>query len=44
MIRTLLSAAVLTACILALGADLARTAYGATQTAASIRVASLDPA
>jgi|GEM_PF-4900299 hypothetical protein len=42
MIRTLLSAVVLGACIIGLGADLARTAYSATQTAATVTPASLD--
>jgi len=44
MIRTLVSAVVLGACIIGLGADLARTAYGATRTAATITMASLDRA
>ena len=44
MIRTLLSAIVLGACIIGLAADLARTAYDATQTAATVTLASLDRA
>ena len=44
MIRMLLSTVVLGACIIGLGADLARTAYGATQTAATVTLASLDRA
>jgi hypothetical protein len=44
MVRTLLCALVLGACIIGLGADLARTAYGAARTAATITLASLDRA
>ena len=38
MIRSLLVSAAVVACILSLGADLARTAYGAVQTAQTVLV------
>jgi hypothetical protein len=42
MIRTLTAWAVLGAAVIALGADLAQTAYSATQTAQTVTLASLD--
>ena len=42
MIRTLTAWAVLSAAVIGLGADLAQTAYTATQTAQTVTLASLD--
>jgi hypothetical protein len=42
MIRTLTAWAVLGAAVIALGNDLAQTAYSATQTAQTVTLASLD--
>ncbi len=44
MLRTLLASVVLAASIVALGADLARTAYSAARTAETVTLASLDRA